>query len=311
MKTEKETTNDLRYNVIKTKGGLEYHVKIRLNDECKNGHNDFSITGTIYEANKPKIDRYCHGGGAIGDTLAELFPAEFALFNSLHLCDVNGAPMYATGNGFYHLKQGFNNTPTNSPTFKGEYCEYYRITTDQFDTLVTAEDEKIFAYYLCQLGIVKQWKEQAKEAIKKLEELTGLKFKDDSTRLQKICLTNKEKAEILTRINSGYYTPEAIEARRMKAIEDAKLNALKEIEDDFNKAVEKERNEYLVKKAVLLAGLNTDNFIYYSHNNEAVFNWNTSSYNKAITHAEFDRFIKWIKQNNPELPKGIVFKIKD
>lgn len=38
-KTERtEKSNDLRYSVNRVKGNESYHIKIRLNDECKNGH---------------------------------------------------------------------------------------------------------------------------------------------------------------------------------------------------------------------------------------------------------------------------------
>src|SRR6185312_390500 len=101
--TETTTTNDIRFTTTKTKKGIDYVIKIRLNDECKNGHNDFSITGDMYLSGKVHTDRNNQGGGAIGDEIAKCFP-EFKIFNDLHLCDAKGAPMYAQANGFYHLK---------------------------------------------------------------------------------------------------------------------------------------------------------------------------------------------------------------
>ena len=86
---------------------------------------------------------------------------------------------------------------------------------------------------------------------------------------------------------------------------------LNDIEKDFNKSVKKAKDEYLVLKAVLLGGLSIKNFIYYTHSNEGCFNWNTSSYNKEVTNEEFLGFIDWLELEKPELPKGIVFKLKN
>ena len=115
---------------------------------------------------------------------------------------------------------------------------------------------------------------------------------------------------IENRIKDGYYKPEQIEDRANIKRAEEKQKELQDIEDDFNKSVEKERNEYLVKKAVLLAGLSIKNLIYYTHKNEACFNWNTSTYNKAVTEIEFLGFLDYIKLTTPELPKGITFKLK-
>lgn len=298
MKTTTKV-NQLIHRIEKTKGGKDYIIKIKLADECRNGHNDFSITGEVYPTGK-RGDRNCERAGAIGDTIAKVFP-ELAIFNDLHLANVKGVPMYAIANGFYHLKE----------TGIDVARKYLRVTEDEIKTLATAEDELYFTYLLNKLGIPARWEKEANKAIKMLEQMTGEHFEDDSKKLEKIALSPSKKLLIETRIKEGYYTPATIEARRLKAIEDAKQKALKEIEDDFNKSVEKERNEYLVKRAVLLAGLSNDNIIYYPHTNEVVFNWNTSSYNKAITPAEFDGFMDWIKLEKPELPKGILFKIKD
>ena len=57
-----DTTNDLRFTVTKTvqskhDGLIDIIVKIRLNDECRNGHEGFAITANLYKANKPKTCR--------------------------------------------------------------------------------------------------------------------------------------------------------------------------------------------------------------------------------------------------------------
>lgn len=64
--TQLPASNDLRHTIdTKDKDGNSMRIKIRLNDECKNGHQDFAITADVWEKGKPKTDRYCiMGGGA-------------------------------------------------------------------------------------------------------------------------------------------------------------------------------------------------------------------------------------------------------
>jgi hypothetical protein len=67
---------------------------------------DFSITGEHWKSEKHWRNDWERSGlysvGAMGDTLAEVFP-ELAPLNALHLADaVTGEPMYAFENGWYH-----------------------------------------------------------------------------------------------------------------------------------------------------------------------------------------------------------------
>ena len=75
--------NDLRFSTSKTVGNETIYVKIRLNDECKNGHQDFSITGDIYKAGEPKTDSNHICGGCIHEEIEKHFP-EFKIFINLH-----------------------------------------------------------------------------------------------------------------------------------------------------------------------------------------------------------------------------------
>lgn len=57
-------TNSLVFKTNKIVDNEHIYITIRLDDECKNGKEDFAITGDIYEAHKPKIDRYHLSGAA-------------------------------------------------------------------------------------------------------------------------------------------------------------------------------------------------------------------------------------------------------
>lgn len=198
-------TNNLKYTTTRSKGDISIKIDIRLNDECRNGHQDFAITGTLYE----KVTRLGKqvwrdiGGGCIHEEILALAP-EFAPFVRLHLADYLGCPMYAGENGFYHLKNGFNKTPVDDPKFAAEFCTYYRITPKQFKTLQKCETVLQYRIALHSLGIPEQWKGDADAAIAQLEGLTGETFEVDSVRSQYTPPTQDEIDVENDRIRSGY-----------------------------------------------------------------------------------------------------------
>jgi hypothetical protein len=269
--TQPIETNDLRHSILAHDSeGNPIYIKIELNDDCKNGHQDFSITGDIYEKGKPKTDRYLIGGGCIYEEILKAKP-ELKIFVDLHLCDYKGIPMHAVANGFYHLRTGFNNTKIEDSGFKAEYCEYYRISPVQFDSLNKSENELQYALSLQNLGILAQWEKQAKEAIAILEEMTGQKFKIDSKRTQFVAPTADQLKEEEEKQDSGYYTAEAIEQRKS----DKKQAVLQSLIDDRDKEIKKANTEFEVKAQVLEIGGKAalDNCIYYHHSNTLGFNW--------------------------------------
>jgi hypothetical protein len=76
------------------RGDRSVKVKLRFDDECRNGHMTFAITGTEYEKWK---DGAC---GSIHDTIREWFP-ELAPLIKWHLTSTDG-PMHYIANTVYH-----------------------------------------------------------------------------------------------------------------------------------------------------------------------------------------------------------------
>lgn len=262
-------TNDLRFTDYRIgKNGEQWVIKIRLNDECKNGHQDFSITGACWEAGKAKTNRYMIHGGACGDEISVLFP-EYEIFNRLHLCDYKGIPMHCSANGFYFIRKGFNRYEKGE-TLKGKWCKYYRVSPEQFDILFEAKSETHFAILLERIGVFEQWKAEADLAIKKLEELTGNEFVVDSVRTQYNRPSDEKIAEETERIKNGYYSIGAKQARVLDA-EKKKLQAIDEKEEA---EIQKIRLEYKIKRILFGAGEKAyENYIFYSHTNTIKFNW--------------------------------------
>ena len=284
-----EQSNSLIHTIDTNNSEVNMRIKIRLNDECKNGHQDFSITATYWEIGKVRNDRNMIGGGCCHDEILKHRP-DLQIFVNLHLCDFTGCPMYAVENGFYHLTNGFNNTKPNEANFKAEFCSYYRITAEQFDILAQSENKLRYAINLQKLGILLQWMDEARQAILLLEQWTGKKFLIDSVRTQYTAPTAEQIADEQAKENAGYYLPSKIQERKDKAIQDAKNAEYSKLIAERDKEIGKANREYEVKKAVLDGGLSLDNFIYYTHTNEGCFNWR--NYGEKVTEQQFADFVR-------------------
>jgi hypothetical protein len=299
--TEIQKSNDLRHKIETTDvDGNPMYINIRLNDEYKNGHQDFGITANIYQKGKPKIDRYYIAGGCCHDEILKARP-DLKIFVDLHLCDYSGAPMYAIGNGFYFLKG------ENSGKSPKVAKDYLRLTESEFQKVLTCENEIQLGVDLVEMGVIKRWKQEADEAIKILESWTGKEFVNDSKRSQYTPPTEEQIKDEQHKQATGYYTPEQVQQRAETKAAEKKQKALNECIARRDKEIKEATDECNVKTAVIMSGLPINNFIYYNHSNEGVFNWNTSSYNRAITQEEFELFLSKVDYTN--LPKGIKFKL--
>lgn len=295
-------TNNLSYNVTKSyvENGITYQmdVRISLGDCCKNGVCDWSITADIYEKRRNGRYVFC-SSGCCHDEILEYFP-EFKRFVDLHLCNHYGQPMYPVENGVYHL--------VNSD--KKKAINYLRITETEYDILRNSiEDKLYFKYLLYTLGIVDRWKEKSLKAIKQLEALTGNtwenQYKPENEHFT-LKFTDNERTLIENRIKEGYYTSEAIQARKDQKKREEYENKRNEIIAYCEKEIQKAENRKLVRLAVLDTGISSKNAIYYDFKNELTFNWN--DYETKITQEQFDEFVKTVDKT--KLPKNITFKLK-
>lgn len=286
MKTT-EKQNSLIYKVSKkTKDGYFLDINIRLNDDCNNGHQDFSITANLYEKDI-RIDKYFISGGCIHEEIEKEFP-EFKQFIDLHLCDYRGIPMYIVENGFYHLKQGVG---------EDKFCKYYRVSAEEFKQLEKAEDKEYFACMLVELGIIKRYNQEAKKAIKTLEKLTNKYFLIDSKK-DNFNFTSTQLKQVKERIKIGYYNCTEVQKRKDQKEIDKKNELIKKITKDFNTTNENNLIEYKFKELLINLFGTFENSIFYSHTKEIQLNWNCNGYNKKYKNEEIELFKQEAKKIN-------------
>ncbi len=258
-----KTTNDLKKTFENHFDGHDVEVEITLNDKCKNGYENFHITGDILYSNGSRISWSCH------DEILKFYP-EFKEFVLLHGNDFLGAPSYPIANGYYFLKQGFDRIKPTDRGFKEKWCEYMCVPIEMFEKLNAAKNRGHLGMLLQELKAPEIWKKNADKAIKQLEEWTGEKFESQSTRnyWQE---SQKEIREYQERLGAGYYTEEAVVAREQKAIQEE----VDKIKSDYSEAMKKALLDHDVKMAILSAGGTKafKNCIYHSHINTVKFNW--------------------------------------
>ena len=281
-------TNNLKYIVSVNNEQVNAKIEIRLNDKCKNGHQDFAITATFWEVGKVRNDRNFINGGCCHEEILNHFP-EFKIFIDLHLSDCKGRPMYAVENGIYHFENTSFEVGKN----------YLRLTNEEAETLSkVTKDKLIFKSTLENLGVLKRWEAEANEAIKLLEELNGDEFVNDSVRYQYTPLT-AEEWEIVNNISNHLEYIE--EQQRIKA-EDKYNKDLEALNKEEAEAFSKVENEFNLKRQMLELKLNKSNYIYYSHSKSFTLNWREwDKYNESE--------IELIK-NSIVLPDGVELVVK-
>lgn len=99
------TIADFKFNLTggKDNDGNDVVAHVRFDDECRNGHQSFAITGSVYEAGKPHTERNMISCGCVHEPVAEAYP-QLAEFIRWHLTSTDG-PMHYAANGAYFARK--------------------------------------------------------------------------------------------------------------------------------------------------------------------------------------------------------------
>lgn len=275
-----QTTNTLIYKATKTIGNEKIEVTIRLDENCKNGYEYFSATCSGSEKQNSRwMESF---GGCSHDEIIRFFP-EFKIFTEVHLWSFGGYNIHAVANGYYFIKNGFNNCSIDNEEFPQYFCNYYKCTLEQFNILKDSENQFEFSVLLVDLGIVKGWKETVKKAIQELEKLTGKKFKSSYNRDKNEITPNPDKLKEFKKLKKAdYYSKDAKQKRENKRISDLKKAMIDKVKSDYKKSILKHDRELNINLELIEQGFeinpktgNIKGAIYYSHSNELNFNWST------------------------------------
>lgn len=267
-------------------GDEELRVTIGINDDCKNGHADFTIS---YDHRvNGQMEGWCHDyetakNYGLKVKIPESDLAIFRRFEPLHLCDQDGAPMYPIANGWYYLNEGK----------LGVFANQMRISIEEAERaskLITSK-ESLYAW-LCVGGHIDRWKREANEAIAILEELCGQKFDLVRTRASEL----SEYASIHPN-DFEFNEADAQKtqtAQRLKIIEEELLRVkqynkeqvAKIMEDNMRKEMALQVIADYIKEHLIPNPLRVLRcFIVYDHINTIVFNWHYSMDNIPYEYA--------------------------
>lgn len=326
--TAPKTTNDLRFQTTVENGNEKTIIHFRLNDECGNGHEDFSLTADIYERRTSTSPWRESGGGCCHEhilALRPLLPPHIAKavrsFAALHLSDATGAPMHCAANAFYWFAgtrpdgagqqyHGASGASGKTPeACKAIFLRHIRGNEDDFAKITAfgPRSAEEMSYCLEDLGFRHQWLLEAQAAIGHLEKWTGQTFESKATRQQWPTLSPEVKALIEQRRAEGYYTPEAIAARDAEALAAKVEKQRAGIHAGFTAVVAKATKQRDIKLFFLDRGISDDNIIFYDHTNELCFNW--SSCAKLWTREEFEAFSRTVSAS--DLPEGVTLRFQE
>lgn len=264
-------TASIKHQITVIKPTEKAVIRIQLADDCRNGHEHFSITADIYDKT-PRGWRES-GGGCCHEHILKLRPA-LAPFVVLHLSDQDGIPVHAIANGIYWIngaaavptKYGPDQTPAECARIAADHL---RATPEEIATMVaTVRTEAELSEWLETHGFRARWKAEAQAAIRQLEAWTGQTFESAATRptWQPLTAEEREAAATLAAI-----PPEVRDAQKAAAMREARKTAILERHTKETTDANNERDLALALLDVPEELAN--NVILYDHTATITANW--------------------------------------
>ena len=185
-------TNKLRKELTIQKNKILYKIVCILDDKCKNGHEDFSITYKSYEY---KNGKWCEYGGGCGSELwKELNCPDLKLICDLHLSQFNGVPMSAIDNSYYWLEKG-------NMTYAQKII---RATDEEMKELRYIYNKDDFRTAIVVMGLPNRWKAEALECIKWLQAGSEFEFESTATRPRLTPMATEEEIALYIKRKNNY-----------------------------------------------------------------------------------------------------------
>lgn len=289
-------------------------IKIKLADDCHNGHADFSIT--YDEREKDMLTggyRWVSGGcftehNELFKQLPEKEQEKYLPFIRLHLSDQLGRPMYPISNPLYFLEN----------SLEAAFMETCRVSEQEYQDAKNSVYDKttMFAWFK-KNGLFERWKEEADKAIAFLSDGANdfeYEITKDIDNLSEIEKGYEEiKDDILALMNKGHVSKvladreqaeydkvlmgEKEPSYRKIAGEQLKLKLIKEIDKYLNSPSRK--TKFFNRRNVLKC------FIFYDYdlsNLRVVFNW--CNVNTA-TYQDIKLLIKYLSKSKLVIEKNI------
>lgn len=233
-------------------------AEIRLDDECKNGHDSFAITGEIYIPGRSDIEA-C---GCLHEEIAASFP-ELAPFIRWHLTSTDG-PMYYMANAIYHAGFCLGMEKSRNIDHLKSTIVFGAVESDAGVNLETIGPEELIDFLTARFpALMAQFKA------------------DMNTLFQSEVVT-----EVITQPRSydgQLSTPENYAALRAKK--------RKEIVDQCDKTIRDETIERDGKLWLFDQGLDMENVIYYKHRDIFTFGWR-----EKVSEAEASKILDVISE---------------
>lgn len=207
-------------------------------------------------------------------------------FVGLHGCCFDGAPLNAVTEGAYLFRTGE----------RDKAIALLRITEDEADKLlVPSMESDYFSFMLRKLGIVDRWAAEASRLMDWLDfymEDRGItRFVDEKSKSDIHAIDSKLE-DIKYFDADGFYSEDKIVARynedRQKKIDKARASIYENFERD-KKRIELERD---INLSLIDFGLLSSNFICYSFERSATFNY--SNMFPMIPDSEVERYIETV-----------------
>lgn len=301
---QKPTTNNIRHTIDIKNSEANCRISIRLNDECRNGHEDFSITAVFWKPGRARTSDNWSMGGCCHDEILALRP-DLKIFVDLHLADVDGMPMYTAANGYCHLKEGDVSME-----------RYFGLPSETVFPLYGALSQTHFCYLLEKSGIPELLKQKAQMAIGWLNEHTERTFKPKGEKRHYTPLSERTKARFDKLYAAGFFEKfeDKLNGREAKILERRKKALVKklirneraQLAEQRRKAIDAEK-ECEIKVMLIETFKKEPNLIFYNHSRELSFNW--CSWATKYTEHEIETAKKMITERFPGFVSS--FKVAD